>query len=591
MLKRVLFLALIILSASAFSQSNPFDFLKPDNHQLLSEEEAFQVVNAEIDNGLIKVIWRSASDYYLYRKNFKIVPASQGVEIGAINFPQGVIEPDPLFGDVEVYFFDVELTAPISMQQPIPQSISLVLHSQGCNKPVGVCYPPQVRNVDVAVNQIEYDSNPKVIKQPTQEKKTLWAYAIAAFGAGLLLVFTPCVLPMLPILSGLVVGGPQNHSKIKAGLLSFAYVLGTIITYTLMGILAGAAGLQLQAYFQNPIAIILMCTILVLMALAMFGAFSFTLPSSLQGKVTSWTEKLSSGTYVFALVLGLLSALVVSACVSPLLITFLGVAIKQGDPVLGGVMMFAMALGMGVLLIAFGIGANWLLPKAGAWMERVKELFGFMILAVAIMVASAIKSVPIFYLWSALVFMLSFWLWHQTRRLQFDMLKVFFQVVSVMTFLWATALFVGGMTGAEQLQKPLDKLLNGKNNASEAVKVKFDVVETKEEINQYLQQAKLQSKPVLVDYYADWCTDCVRMEQSTYRDDKVVAALSNWRLLKIDVTKVNAISQAAKKRFGVFGPPATLFIGGDGLENHQARRYGYINSKDLLELINQTEIR
>ena len=604
--------------ATAISTSANADFLKgfdlskiaPGNDvQLLPDAEAFQIIKSEVRDGQLAIHWLSAPDYYLYRKNFKIVSAVPGVTIGEMSLPKGQVEDDPLFGPVEVYFDQVVMNAPISFSDQAKdlKELELKIHAQGCNKPVGICYPPQVRDVIVLLNDAGLAATSAVSKitstasaavlspadQAVASESSFWSYVLTAFGAGLLLVFTPCVLPMLPILSGLIVGSDEKPvSRARAGTLSIAYVLGTAITYTAMGALAGAAGIQLQAYFQHPIAIAIMVVILLVLALSMFGVFTIAMPSGAQSKLNQWTDKFKSGSLFWVMIMGLLSALIVSACVSPLLITALGVAIQKGDPWLGASMMFAMAMGMGVFLVAFGFGASWLVPKAGAWMNHVKEFFGFLVLAVAIIVASSIKEVPLLFLWSALLLGFGFWLW-QIAKENDSGRAIVFNVVAVMSFLWAATAFIGGMTGSQQITDPLSKLSLGNNAAVIAgvsQEMQFNKVTTVAQIEVLLQEAKENGKPVLVDYYADWCLDCKRMDAGTYSDAEVIKMFSNWQLIKIDVTKVSDETQAAKDFYSVFGPPATLFVNAAGDELKDLRRYGYIKEKEMMSLANQVTL-
>jgi len=614
---RVLLFAVAFLAAAITSSANA-DFLKGfdlsklagpgDEVQLLPDAEAFQIIKSEVRDGQLAIHWLSAPDYYLYRKNFKIVSDVPGVTIGAMSLPKGEVEDDPLFGPVEVYFDEVVMSAPISFSDEAKslKELELAIHAQGCNKPVGICYPPQVRDIIVLLGDgvtsfvaagnasNSAATSPAVVTQQFDQEvesgASFWSYVLTAFGAGLLLVFTPCVLPMLPILSGLIVGsGEKPVSRARAGSLSIAYVLGTAITYTAMGALAGAAGIQLQAYFQHPIAIITMVVILLILALSMFGAFNIAMPSGAQGKLSQWADKLKSGSLFFVLIMGLLSALIVSACVSPLLITALGVAIQKGDPWLGASMMFAMAMGMGVFLIAFGFGASWLVPKAGAWMDRVKELFGFAVLAVAIIVASSIKEVPLLLLWSALLLGAGFWLWQIAKESEPNGRSIVFKVIAAMGFLWAAAAFIGGLTGSQQITQPLSKLSVSSSGivSGNHQEMAFNKVTSVAQIETLLQEAKTLGQPVLVDYYADWCTDCKRMDAGTYSEGEVINTFSSWQLIKIDVTKVNDESQAAKDFFSVFGPPATLFVDSEGNELKDLRRYGYIKKNEIMDLANR----
>ncbi len=604
------FLILALAFFASAAQANPFSRFQVDD-ELLPDLEAFQVVQGVVEGNQLVVAWQSAPQYYLYKKNFKIVSSDPAVQLGEVIFPQGEIENDPLFGEVEVYFGQVELRAPISLVDEGTKSVELELHAQGCNKPVGVCYAPQKRSLKVdlsgfvvgdanasEVNSIadtakvdKVTAEPLAVAKPLSNENlagnseyTLWFYVLTAFVAGLGLVFTPCVLPMLPILSGIIVGQQSAPvSRMRGGLLSIAYVLGTAITYTAMGVLAGAAGLQLQAYFQHPVVISVMTVILVLLALSMFGAFTLQLPSALQTKINESSSGVKAGTLFFAVIMGLLSALIVSACVSPLLIMALGVAITKGDPVLGGTMMFAMAMGMGVLLVAFGFGASWLLPKAGVWMDRVKDLFGFLLLAVAIVVLSSIKQVPILLVWSPLLLMFGFWLWLNASSSPGNtVFQALLKALALIGFLWGSLALIGGLTGGSQLDKPLDQISMGRSVVSE--NLVFQSVKTEAGLIELLAQAKQNKQPVLVDYYADWCTDCVRMERTTFQDPDVKTAVKSWLLIKADVTKVNPETEKLKQHYGVFGPPATIFISATGVEQQDMRRYGYIKSKDFLPM-------
>jgi len=269
------------------------------------------------------------------------------------------------------------------------------------------------------VEQIAKSDRPsteqKLVAANTGPEKSFWAYVLAALGAGVLLSFTPCVLPMIPILAG-VIAGQQNPSKMRSGWLAICYVGGTIVTYAIAGWVAGASGTQLQAHFQNPWVIGAICALLVVLAASLLGAFKIQLPSSIQTKLSGTSVNSSSASFS-SFTLGLISALVVGACVSPILILTLGAAISKGDPVLGAAIMSAMALGMGLLLILFGFGAGWLLPRAGAWMQQIQVLFGFMVIGVAIYIAGFIDAVPVLYLWSALLLWAGFYIWHMTGEI------------------------------------------------------------------------------------------------------------------------------------------------------------------------------
>ena len=587
-------MALLLFSPVA-AQSSFFDrFGGGEQEELLAAEEAFQLVESRIEGNELLIQWQSAKDYYYYRSTFKVVSLDPNIIVGEIDLPTGKIEDDPLFGKVEVYFDPVLMRVPLSyaaegQPQALQGEYEFRVHAQGCNKPVGVCYPPQQYTVKHAINDLTpvavsttaIDIDASGVSQA--ESSIVWNIVLA-FGVGIVLVFTPCVLPMLPILSGLIVG-QENASRSRALWLSLAYILGTAITYSIMGVAAGAAGIHLQAYFQHPAIIAVMVAVLGLLAASMFGLFELRLPASLQNLMTTKTDSVSKGGFLMTVVVGLFSALVVSTCVSPLLILVLGAAMREGSPVIGGVMMFVMALGMGVPLLLFAMGAQWLLPRAGLWMERVKEFFGYAVIATAILVASSLKTVPSLLLWAIWLVFFGLWLWRAAKGSNGSIVKTL-QVVSLVALIWGGASGLGAFYGGDQLLKPLDRVVNADKPQ---IKLPFVTITSAQELEQLLISAKQQNQAVLVDYYADWCTYCVVMEKTTYRDPEVEQALKNWILVKVDVTKPNEQTQSAKNAFKIIAPPATLFIDKTGNEVRSLRRFGFIKSTELISMLAKVE--
>jgi len=557
---------------------------------LLPEEQAFGVTATVVEGNLI-VNWSIAQDYYMYRDQFRIQSTNPNVTIGEVTYPQGEIEDDPEFGQVEVYFYNVELSAPISGSQA---EVEITLLGQGCNKPVGVCYPPQTRVLNVTLDAVALDSAQPAINKSSASSdthKTFWGYVLTALGAGMLLSFTPCVLPMIPILAG-VIAGQQNPSKLRSGWLAFCYVLGTIVTYAIAGWVAGAAGTQLQAHFQNPWVIGFICGLLLILAASLFGWFKIQLPSSVQSKLTG-TQTQSRSASISSFLLGLISALVVGACVSPILIVTLGAAITQGDPVLGAAIMAAMAAGMGVLLILFGLGAGWILPKTGVWMQSIQVLFGFMVLGVAIFLLTIFPAVPVLYLWSALLLCTGFYLWQLASEAKANLTISTLRALSMGTLLWGAMALFGGVTGGNDILQPLDTITQKSGNGGSSVaraqdKIDFQSTTTLAGAKQLLSDAKAQGKPVLVDFYADWCLDCKRMHKTTFTETRVINALKSWSVVEIDVTKTSPESEEVKRFFNVFGPPATLFYQANGNELAELRQYGYLSENDFLTILGRT---
>ena len=582
-------LILLGVLLAPFTPSAQAQFFNNKQQVLLPEDQAFKVI-AKIKDGVVSVNWSIEKDYYMYRDQFRIESDDPQVTIGAATFPKGEIEDDPEFGRVEVYYYNVEITAPITSAT---KNVELILRGQGCNKPVGVCYPPQTRRVSLEIDQQnlaapEQISNAGSTTSEAVVVKTFWAYILTAFGAGILLSFTPCVLPMIPILAG-VIAGQQNPSKLRSGWLAICYVAGTIVTYAIAGWVAGAAGTQLQAQFQNPWVIGFICSLLLLLAASLFGWFDIQLPSGLQSKLNSTNVSSRSASFS-SFALGLISALVVGACVSPILIITLGAAITQGDPILGAGIMSAMAAGMGLLLIVFGFGAGWILPKTGAWMKQIQVVFGFMVIGVAIYLTSTLDLLPTLFLWSGLLLCTGFYLFNVARQIPSMLGSSSIRALAFASLAWGAMALVGGATNGNDILNPLHSIQVSSNNVQTNVRsLNFQTTTTTNGAKALLSSATKAGRPVVLDFYADWCLDCKRMHRTTFKDPVVIDALEPWDLIEIDVTDTNQDSEEVKKYFSVFGPPATLFFNSDGTENTELRQYGYLKSEDFLNILGKTK--
>ena len=388
---------------------------------------------------------------------------------------------------------------------------------------------------------------------------------------------------MIPILLG-VIAGQKSPSKLRSGWLAICYVAGTIVVYAIAGWIAGRTGAQLQAYFQNPWVIGFICSMLILLAASLFGAFKIQLPSSIQTKLNNTSIDSRSASFT-SFGLGLISSLVVGACVSPILIVTLTAALSQGDPILGSAVMSAMALGMGLLLIVLGFGAGWLLPRAGAWMNHVQILFGFWVLGAAIYIASFNDAVPALYLWAVLLLWNGFYVWQIGTATVTPFAKSLILTLASILLLWGVMAGLGGVTGGTDILKPLETVSVSSGPDQRTNKLPFSTVTNLTDSKKLLQEAQQANKPVLVDFYADWCPDCKRMARTTFREPAVHQALEGWQLIEVDVTETNRDSEELKQFFDVFGPPATLFIKSDGTEHGDLRQYGYLSKDDFLTLI------
>ena len=561
--------------------ANEQTFLDPDTAFVLS-------IQPIADNQL-RAVFQIANGYYLYRHKIRFESMDASSPLGQYTLPPGETQDDEYFGRVSIYPQDVAVNLPL-LNQPPPKQVVIKASYQGCAKN-GICYSPIEKIIPVVFNNT---SGPDQRQTSTSSMTlvSLMGYLAAALGAGLLLSFTPCVLPLIPIISGIIIGQRAPASRLRGGGIATVYVLGTAATYAVIGAVAGATGQQLQAYFQNIWAIGFVSSVLTLMALSMFGLFTLQLPSSLQSWVSIRSDTLSGGSIVMIFLLGALSALIVGACVSPLLVSILSVAILNGDPALGAALMFAMALGMGVILITLGFGADIMLPRAGAWMTRVNHIFGVGLLAVAIYLLQAIPAIPVLLLW-AMLFIITGVYMGATQGLptQAGGLRYLTKGVGTVLLIWGVLAMIGGFIGHRDILHPisLDGLSGNNPNVGSSPntgEVSFIAIHRLEDLNRQMTLAKRNQQPVFLDYYADWCTDCVRMKKTTFRNKDVVDTLAKFVCLQVDVTNPNDPDlRALKQAYGVFGPPAMLFFNPEGIEIKQNRTYGYRSSEMFLSLV------
>ncbi len=411
-----------------------------------------------------------------------------------------------------------------------------------------------------------------------------------AFISGVLLTFTPCVLPMVPIVSSIIAGQGEDVTKTKAVTLAVVYVLGTAVTYALMGALAGATGEQLQSYFQNVWAIGAMTLVFVLMALSMFGLFTIALPSFIQSKLNAGSQGMKGGNYIPVFILGMVSALILGACVSPVLISFLSVAISTSDAMLGALTMFALALGMGVPLVLLGVGAGYLVPKAGMWMDKVKYFFGVLLLGVAIWIFSSLNIVNPLFLWGIYAVGIAIYL-GATQRLSFKSngWQKLQKVVATVLLIWGTILLVGAGYGQTNIYTPLAHTsVIYKSSAKELVsKNIFEEIISIDEYNIKLKQAMEEDKPMIIFFYADACPVCKRLKESTFKDVNVRKKLNDdYIALSVNIGDKSIKGMPAlKKLFQIFGPPGFAFVDSDGEIMNDEKFYGYNAANEFYDIL------
>lgn len=400
------------------------------NQEFLDPDQAFKLDLTAVDPSRLQAAFKVAKGYYLYQNKIKFTSMTPVVQIQDLQFPKADEKNDPYFGKMLVYHQPFSVQMPLRRANPDATKLTVLAEYQGCAED-GICYPPIHKKITLnlasllvpPVQAAHSTVTPAAVVPAVDNAESglsgtgnkassygFWGFMLAAFGVGILLTFTPCVLPLIPILSSIIAGQGASITRLRGGLLALAYVLGTAVTYAIVGAVAGATGEQLQAYMQNIWTLGFIALLFVLMAMSMFGLFTIQLPGWLQSRLTARTAALQGGTYGVVFVLGLISALIVGACVSPALISLLSVAIVRGDPWFGAELMFVMAMGMGVFLVALGFGAGALLPRAGAWMDQIKYVFGVLMLAVAIYLLRVIPEVPVMLLWAALLIVVGVYL-------------------------------------------------------------------------------------------------------------------------------------------------------------------------------------
>jgi thioredoxin:protein disulfide reductase len=558
--------------------------------EYLDPEVAFVLTSDARTTSDIALNWRIADGYYLYKKRIKLEPADASQPIGNIVLPKGEAHSDEYFGEQEVY--RQSLDASFAVPPSDAKSIDVKVTYQGCAD-AGLCYPPITKTLSISLEDVPAgsaaaaaDSGGYVSEQDSFAAKIaggsiLLAMAIGYLG-GLLMAFTPCVLPMVPILSGIIAGGGSSMSPARGFMLSLSYVAGIAAIYVTMGVLAAyiGSGLNLQAIFNQPLILIPFVLLFVVLAASMFGAFTIEMPSFIQSRLSDASNKQRAGTFIGVGVMGALSALIVSACVAPVLIGALTFIARTGDMTRGALAMLSISLGMGTPLLLVGASAGALLPRAGAWMETIKNLFGVMFIGVAVWLVTRMVSPAIgVMIWAIPLLALAWVLWRANAKS--STARVVLRGIAIFAVLLAIGEIQNGARGGT------NPLVLNPAPASELNTLEFKRIKTVADLEREVAAAKAAGKSVMLDFYADWCVSCKEMEHKTFTQTEVQTALTNTVLIQADVTANDDEDQALLKHFEIFGPPTIAFYGTDGEEKRNFRVVGFMEAAEFAAVVRQ----
>lgn len=597
------FLAFFLLATAGAATAQGLLGPSSNQDQFLDVDKAFVFVAIADGGDRVLLDWQIAPGYYLYRHRVSAKTATPGFALGEIAMPDGHKKTDEFFGDVEVYYDILSATVPVTRPDGT-SSFEIAVTYQGCAD-AGLCYPPVTKTVRIdlpppgtkpASESSDSGSGGDGATTMVSEQDrlasliangNLLAVMATFLGFGLLLAFTPCVLPMIPILSGIIATQGTAATPRRSFLLSLTYVLGMALTYALVGAVFAAAGKQAQAFFQQPWIIISFAALFVVLALAMFGLYDLKIPAAVETRLASVSGRQKTGTYVGTAIMGVLSALVVTACVAPALVGVLAFISQTGDVLRGALALFAMALGMGVPLLLVGIAEGRFLPHAGPWMNTIKALFGVLFLAVAVWMLSRVLPAGVTLALWALLAIVGGYYFGGFGRTSADgaAWPLVARGLGLAAIVWGVLMMVGAASGGHDPLQPLRGSslggLTGKGAAPAESPLPFRMVASTEELDRELEAAKAAGKPAMLDFYADWCVSCKEMEKYTFSVPEVQKGLEGFVLLKADVTANNEAHQALFKRFGVYGPPTTAFFGAKGGECRPFRLVGFVKADDF----------
>ncbi len=575
----------------------------------IEPEKAFAFTARALDPQTVEAVFRVHKDYYLYGDKFRFETDPPSVQLGEPERAPGEMKEDEFFGTVETLRDTVSILLPVTAPEGLTR-FRLTVTSQGCWDG-GICYPPTPQSADIDLSASPAPAATSLLDRalaggapagiapatsgPAGDESGRIARLLgdasvplvlaSFFGFGLLLAFTPCTFPMIPILSGIIVGHGHHISRARAFGLSLAYVLGMAVTYAVAGVAAGMSGTLLSAALQNVWVLGVFALVFVALALSMFGFYELQLPTALQSRLADTAAHRKGGSIGGVVTMGVLSALIVGPCVAAPLAGALLYIAQSGDAALGGAALFVMALGMGAPLLAVGVAARSVLPKAGPWMEGVKKAFGVMLLAVAVwLLTPVVPELLTMLAWAALLLFSGIFL----RAL--DPLPPhakgwarFWKGIGVILLLAGTAMLVGALAGSRDPLQPL-AVLRAEAGATARAAPAFEKVGSVAELDARLSSA---GRPVMLDFYADWCVSCKEMERYTFSDPAVAARMERMLLLKADVTANSEEHKALLRRFQLFGPPGIIFFDAAGQERDGLRVVGYMPAAPFGEILDR----
>ncbi|OGT82338.1 MAG: hypothetical protein A3G96_05675 [Gammaproteobacteria bacterium RIFCSPLOWO2_12_FULL_52_10] len=585
--------------------------------EILKVDEAFIMRTTVTDPTTVHAHWEIADGYYLYNDKFtfEVIEGQASVDQSSIQIPKGKVKEDPSFGRVEVLYHEVEFNLRLIRQTQEETPITLQIKYQGC-KEDSICYPPQRKKIPLVLGVMAEpvaESPPQTttvtaaatdaatiapaaatadagteIKVSEQDAITerlksggLFLNIATFFGFGLLLSLTPCVFPMIPILSGIIVGKGEKITPMQGFTLSLAYVVAMALTYALAGIIAAMLNFNVQAASQNVWVISVFSIIFILLSLSMFGFYDIQLPASLQTRISAISDSQERGSLIGAFIMGALSAIIVGPCVAPPLAGALLYISQTGDQLLGGLALFALGMGMGVPLLIIGGSAGSILPRAGMWMETIKKTFGVMLIAVAVwFVSRIVPGTVALLLWAVLLIVTAIYMGALDQLREGATWQRLWKGIGIIMLVYGIVLLIGAAGGSQSVLQPLQGLAqsSGKDTGHQAEALPFKRIKSLADLENELQQAGKNGKNVMLDFYADWCIACIEMETYTFPKPEVHTVLRDVVLLQADVTANDEVDEELMQNFDIFGPPAILFFGKDAIERKPYRLVGFVEA-------------